>query len=98
MQIHIPFSVYKKKLRTQSNHALSLGTLLKPFGITPPTDKEDHTLCIGHVLDYLANEFYDFECIDPIDVAIAAVDLNFTPAQDFLKIGPHILGFLLRES
>ncbi|MBI2603502.1 MAG: hypothetical protein HYW48_10660 [Deltaproteobacteria bacterium] len=97
MQVHIPFSVYKKRMRLLSNHALSLGILLKPFGITPPGDTEDPTLCVGHVLDYLASEFYDFECIDPLDVAIAAIDLNFAPAQDFLKIGPHILGLVLKD-
>ena len=90
MQLHIPFGAYKKQLRLHSNEPVTLTTLLSPFGL-PVSGEEDSSLCVGLVLDQLAENFYDFECIDPLDVATAAWELDYKPARDFLTTGPGLL-------
>ncbi len=91
MQLNLPFGIYKKTLRPLSNEPLEMNKLLKPFDFSVPNESTDPDLCVGLLLDLLAESFYDFECIDPLDVAEAAWELGFQPAGVFLEQGPLLI-------
>ncbi len=98
MQMNVPFGVYKKALRASSNEPVRMNRLLEPFGFISPDKGVDEDLYVGLVLDHLAERFYDFECIDPMDVAEAAWELGFQPARIFLDEGPLLISQqILRE-
>ncbi len=97
MHIHVPLSLYKQKLKLYENEAVSLNTLFKPFDIRIDNEVSDDTLSIGLVLDELSERFYNFECVDPTDVANTAWELGFQAAGDFLDSGPAYLRQLLLE-
>ena len=97
MQLHIPFGAYKKQLRLHSNDAVTLEALMGPFDLPLEVSDEDDALWVGLVLDVLAEKFYDFECLDPLDVASAAWELDYKPAGDFLTFAPALLAKLFSE-
>lgn len=97
MQINLPFGIYRKKLQQYSNDPVCLSVLLKPFGISVESSEVDESLCIGLILEHMSQSFYNFDCIDPMDLAEAAWKLGFKPAGAFLDTGPLLLMKLLME-
>lgn len=97
MQMYLPFGVFKKKLWLSSNEPLGLNKVLKPFGLSCNDDEVDEEISLASLFEKLANDFYDFECITPIDVADAALDLGFYPARVFLEDAPIILANLINR-
>lgn len=97
MQMYLPFGVFKKKLRLSSNEPLALNKVLKPFGLSCTDNEIDQELSLASLIEKLAKDFYDFECITPIDVADAALELGFYPARVFLEDAPIILANLINR-
>lgn len=99
LKLEIPLCDYLHYLAPLSNEPLTIGGLTAPFGLTEEdllaagisADEMCDFLLVGHVSEALAGEFEPGEQIDCVDVALAAADLGFTPAEPFLERGPYIL-------
>lgn len=89
MRLKIYFREFILSLYPYSNEALSLERLLEPFDIKISSISAD-TIFIGHVLDYLSQEFSSNMQIDPVDVATAAYELGYEPAKLILDNIPLI--------
>lgn len=90
-QLSMTLRDYIKMQKNESNHPLSLASILKPFGIGTDCQIESPDLLTGHVIDELNDIFSPFTTIDPLDVAAAAWELGFDPANQFLDEGPQII-------
>lgn len=90
MKVFVRFKEYLRALTRFSNEPVSMQRLLEPFSFEGDTEKSDDLL-VGYVLDSLAQEFKDADTIDALDVATAAAELGFAPAEEFLDAGPHII-------
>ena len=86
---------YVSQMLDNSNDALGLRLMLKPFNIEV-NGELSHYLVVGHLLDDLIDQLGEDAVVDPLDVAASAWELGYEPAKQFLEDGPVLIYQLFR--
>ena len=98
MQLLLLFKDYRESLKDSSNESVSLSKILKPFGIEYYLASEELDLCVGMLIDELAQIYKEDDLIDPFDVAKIAWDFDLKSAESFLDTAPELVCNLLKDT
>jgi hypothetical protein len=90
VKLEMLYRDYSAALAEHSNKPLLLDIVLHPFGMSH-WGSDSSNLLIGHLMDALAEQYQDFNKIDPLTITEMAADLGHREAFVFLDRVPMLM-------